>query len=78
MDLLLTGPLLLVAAVSSTNNLVATQTAYTAAIKQTGIEKSITTLSNTYVNKTIEEQISILIQANQLLVNKSFVIKFTF
>lgn len=78
MDLVVTGPLILVAAVSSSDNAAAKQAAYTAAIKQTGIEKSIILLSNTYVNKTLEEQLAFLVQANQLLINKSFIIKFTF
>lgn len=77
-DVLITGPLLLVAAISSTDNTQAKLAATTAAYKQTGIESIANSLTNKYVDKTMEEKLVLLVQANQLFINKSISVKFTF
>lgn len=77
-DILITGPLLLVAAISSTNNIDAQRAATIAAYKQTGMESVANSLTNKYVDKTMEEKLVLLVQANQLFINKSISVKFTF
>jgi cytochrome oxidase Cu insertion factor (SCO1/SenC/PrrC family) len=78
MDLLITGPLILVAAISSTNNVDAKNNAAIAAYKQTGMETITNNLTNRYVDKTMEEKLTLLFQANQLLINKSITVRFNF
>jgi len=77
-DISITGPLLLVAAISTTNNTDAKNNAAIAAYKQTGMEAITNNLTNKYIDKTMEEKLALLLQANQLLINKSITVRFNF